>query len=344
MTRHRLFIALLLGACLPVFLDAGYTIKDSKIVDTSKVATMSLDQHYNAGVAAFEVANWHEAARQFTIVSFSFPLSPYGQEAFFYLGIANYNLAEYDLADEAFSAYLEGKSNPTLFEEAMEYKFHIAEKFRNGARRRLMGTRKLPKWASGEGHAIKIYDEVIAAVPTHELAVQSLCSKGLLHWSRREYGNAVECFQLITRRFPKHELTPECYLMINRVYLDQSRNEFQNPDILALAHINTQRFHQSFPREERLGEAERDVLAIKEVYAGGLYETGSFYERVGYPNASVLYYRSAALQFPETKTAAMSASRLRTLGYPLEATQGDEIEAAAELELEAVESKQMDNL
>ncbi len=304
-------------AALTLPLEAAYTFKDGKIVDAKLCATMSLEDHYNAGVVAFSADDWHTAARQFGIVAANFPLSPYGQEASFYQGVANFNMDEYDLADQAFSDYLEGKSNPELFEVAIEYKFAIAEKFRCGARRRLLGTRQLPKWASAENYAIKIYEEIIAVVPSSEIAVQSLFSKALMHWSQRQYNEAVESFQMIIRRFPKHELTPESYLMINRVYLDQAKWEFQNSDLLAFAEINARRFALAFPREERLAEAERGVLAIKEVYARGLYETGLFYRKIGYPRAAILYFRTAIIQFPETEIANCCKTCLARLGYEI---------------------------
>lgn len=309
---------LMICTALALPLEAAYTFKDGKIVDVKLIATMPLEDHYNFGVNAFESHNWREAARHFGIAAASFPLSPYGQLAAFYQGVSNYNIGEYDLADQAFSEYLQGKNPPELFELVMEYKFSIAENFRQGARRRLLGTRQLPKWASAESYAVKIYEEIIAAMPSSEVAVQALFSKGLLHLSQREYTQSVESFQMIIRRFPKHELAPESYLMINTVYLDQAKWEFQNSDLLAFAEINARRFAQAFPREERLAEAECGVLAIKEVYARGLYDTGIFYEKVGYPRAAVLYYRNAALQFPETEIASTCYCRINALGFEID--------------------------
>ncbi|MBA3238802.1 MAG: tetratricopeptide repeat protein [Parachlamydiaceae bacterium] len=305
-------------------LQAAYTFRDGKIIDAQLAATMPMDWHYNAAVGAMEACDWRESARQFAIVASNFPLSPYGHEALFYQGVAEFNFEEYDCADQAFSDYLQSKNHPRLFDEAIEYKYAIAEKFRSGARRRLLGTKRLPKWANADGHALKIYEEIIAAVPTSELAVQSLYSKGFLHWNRRECTEAVECFQIIIRRFPKHELAPECYLMINQVYLDQSRYEFQNPDILAFAEINVRRFAQSFPTDERVLEAEQDLLEIKEVYAQGLYNTGQFYERTNHPYAAILYYRNAVIQFPETRIAQLSQERLGFLGYEVIGNANDE--------------------
>lgn len=325
------FNFLILGAVISMAplapsLQAAYTFKDGKLIDAKLVACYSMEDHYNAGVDAMAACNWREAARQFGIVAMNFPLSPYGQEAAFYYGVAEYYLAEYDTADEAFTLYLQGKNTPRMFEETIAYKFAIAEQFRNGARRRLFGTKQLPKLASGEGHAIKIYEEVIAAVPCHELAIQSLYAKGLLHWKRCEYSDAIECYQMITKRFPKHELCPESFLIINSIYLDQCRVEFQNPDILAFAEINVRRFKQCFPKEERIGEAEEGILAIKEVYARGFHLTGCFYERTGRPQAAALYYRHAVIQFPETYSSQISNYRLGLLGYQVESNQPAEMQ------------------
>ena len=122
-----------------------------------------------------------------------------------------------------------------------------------------------------------------------------------------------DSFQLLIRRFPKHELAPECYLYISKIYLEQSWYEYQNPDILAFAEINYRRFEKDFPREERLCEIQADLVAIKEIYAAGLYETGNFYERVRRPRAAVIYYHDAIHQFPDTCVAELCRERLDCL-------------------------------
>lgn len=313
----KIYSVLLFSAFLHLSrLDGAYTIYNGSIVDTDLIPTMQVEDHYSAAVTAFGCENWYESARHFAIVSYNFPNSPYAQESFFYLGVCWFNVGEYDIANTNFSSYLQGRDHPRLFQEAIEYKYAIAEKFRSGSRRRLLGTKQLPKWATGGTLALSIYDEVVAAMPCHEISAEALYSKALLHRERREYHESVDCLQIAIRRFPKHELTPEYYLLINKIYLDQCRYEFQNPDLLAFAEINLRRFEQQFPREERLCEAQSDLLAIKEVYGRGLVMTGFFYERIYRPKAAILYYQSAIRQFPETKAAAAANRRLMALGCP----------------------------
>lgn len=322
----RIVCSAMLACSVAPQLEAAYTLKDGCLVNSKEVATLSVQEHFDLGAQALDACDWNEALCQFTIVSCSFPSTPYGQEALFYIGISYYYLEEYDMANEAFSQYLKASSNPRLFQEAVEYKYSIAECFKNGAKRRFFGTKKLPKWASGTSMALTIYDEVIAAVPCNNIAAHALVSKGYLLWTIQDYRQAVDSFQMVIRRFPKHELAPECYLYISQVYLEQSRVEFQNPDLLAFAQINLRKFQQDFPREERLCEAEENVHQIKEIYACGLYDTGRFYERTCKWRAAIIYYHNAIHQFPDTSVAQLCKERILCLdptstipyNYPIE--------------------------
>ncbi|KAF3361578.1 Uncharacterized protein PHSC3_001954 [Chlamydiales bacterium STE3] len=278
-----------------------------------EASALSVESHFNQGMDCLERSDYAAAARQFQEVVCHFPGFTRFAESFYYLGMSYYHLGEYDFANEAFSNYLKNTNQPKYFEETLGFKYAIAEKFRHGAKRRVFGAKQLPKWASGNDLALEIYDEVIYSLPSHEYAALSLFAKATMLLQDQEWRESVEAYQTLIRRFPKHELTPEAYLGINRVYLEQCQREFQNPDLIALAQINLKRFSKDFPRDERVQQAERDLQAIKEVYAKGLYETGQYYERTSKPKASIIYYRSAISQFPETKIAEFCRARIEKL-------------------------------
>lgn len=294
-------------------LEGAYVLKEGKLVDADAVATLPAKEHYETAVTAYQASDFKEAARQFRIVATCYPTSSYAGDALFYLGVAEYQLEELDFANEAFNDYLKTKSNPAHFQEAIQYKLTIAGELAGGSKRRLLGTRKLPKWACGKAMALKIYDEIIVALPCHDLGARALYEKGNLQWDLGDYRASIDAFQMLVKRFPKHELAPESYVAISHVYVDQSSKEYQNSDVLAFAQINLRRFKQDFPKEERIAQVEGDVLSIKEAYAQGLYGTGQFYERTGKPSASVIYYQKAIKQFPETEVAKRCRERLQEL-------------------------------
>lgn len=274
-----------------------------------------LTAHYNLGCKYYNAKKWSKASSEFEKVIFYFPSSDAAAEASYYLAISYFEMKEYDFANEEFSNYLKASQHPAFFEDAVAFKFCIAEHFKMGKKRRPFKMRYLPKWISGQDSALEIYDEVVAALPNHELALQALYSKGELLKQMREYRDSIEAYQTIIRRFPKNEIVPICYLNIADAYIQQARLEFQNPDILALAELNVRKFQNDFPRDERVAIAEESVYRIKEMYAKGLYDLGLFYERTHQPDAAAIYFQSSIEEFPDTCIAQLCRSRLICLGY-----------------------------
>jgi TolA-binding protein len=287
----------------------------SKYFRSEEDANIYLTMRYNRGCQYYNEEKWSKSASEFEKVIFYFPSSDAAAEASYYLGVSYFEMKEYDFANEEFSNYLKASQHPAFFEDAVYYKFCIAEHFKGGKKKRPFKMRYLPKWVSAQDSALTIYDEVVAALPNHELTIQALYSKGNLLKEMREYRECVEAYQTIIRRFPKHEIVPDCYLKIADAYVEQSQIESQNPDILALAELNVRKFKEDFPRDERIAIAEGSIYRIKEIYARGLYELGRFYERTHHPDAAAIYYQSSIEEFPDTQVAQLCRSRLICLEY-----------------------------
>lgn len=274
-----------------------------------------LTEHYNKGCAYYTNESWRHAATEFEKVIYFFPCTDEAATASYYLAVSYFEMKEYDFANEEFSNYLKASQHPEFFEDAVYFKFCIAEYFKAGKKRRPFKMRYLPKWISGQDSALEIYDEVVAALPNHELTIRALQSKAELLRRMGEYRECVETYQLIIRRFPKNEIIPACYLNIAETYYEQSKYEFQNPDILALAELNVRKFKDDFPRDERVEMAEETVCRIKELYAKGLCDLGLFYQRMEKPEAAAIYFQSSIEEFPDTKVARFCRTRLKCLGY-----------------------------
>jgi tetratricopeptide (TPR) repeat protein len=301
-----LILTLLTSAPLPAL------VKLKTLFKTEQDADIYVTMHYNKGSEYYNKGQWKRAADEFEKVVF------YGSgctaaDAYYFLGVSFFQLGEYDFANHAFSNYLKTAEHPQYFEDTIQYKFCIAAYFKSGEKRRLFKVRYFPKWATAKTAALHIYDEIIVAIPNHELAAQSLYAKGSLLLSMEEYRESIDAYQTLIRRFPRHELTPQAYLNINKAYCEQSRLDFQNPDLLGLAELNARKFKEEFPRDERVELAEGYVRRIEEMYAKGLYDVGRFYQRIGAPAAAMIYYRSAIEEFPNTSIADCSRLRLESL-------------------------------
>ncbi len=312
MKKPLLFIISLF--CLIGSIDAS----KSKPFKSKEAADAYLTKHYNLGCTHYNVEEWRSAYEHFEKVIYFFPDSDEAAEASYYLGVCYYMMCEYDFANKEFSDYITASCHPAFFEDAVRYKFCIAEEFRSGKKRRPFTSRYLPKWISAQDEALAIYDEVIVALPNHELTVCALRSKAELLRQIELFRESVDTYQALIRRFPKDEYTPECYVKIAEIFCEQSVQEFQNPDILAFAELNARKFTEDFPREERIACVNELVQKIKENSAKGLCGLGLFYERKHHPQAAEIYYKTSIAAFPDTKCAKFCKARLLLLPFEKE--------------------------
>ncbi len=306
----------LLAALLITFscVHGGITYYQGRFVDPEDLALADADTHFRFACEAYHYHDWKQAIRHFHIISVNFPEKPYYDLSRYYLGVSYFYYGEYEFANEAFTNYLKGTNHPEFIESAIQYKYDIAQAFHSGAKRHIYGSKSLPAWLDAKELALDVYDEIITAFPCHSLAAHSLYWKGCLLWGNCEYRESVEAFNTLIRRFPHHELAPESYLLIARLYLDQAKKEFQNPDILALTELNLRKFQNDFPSEERIEEAQQYVQGVKETFAHGLYDTGLFFDRWKKSEASMLYFQTALKRYPDTAVAEHIRRRFARLG------------------------------
>ncbi len=294
-------------------LEATYIIKNGKFIDTKDIATLSVEEHYNLGTSALNKKEWDEAIHQFRVVSINFPQTSWAKEAYYFLGISYYHADDKDLANQNLSTYLQENAHPVYFEETFMYKLAIGDAFKKGAKRHLFGYEKLPTWMPDKDLALTIYDEIITSLPHNEIAAKALISKGDLLRKREEFRASIDCYNQVIRKFPRTEFASSAYGLIARGYLQQAQVDVHNPDILPLAQINLKKFIQDFPRDDKIQKAEDNLHEMKEIFANALYETGQFYERKKQPKASVLYYHTAIVQFPDTQISKNCKERLDAL-------------------------------
>ncbi|MES2344351.1 MAG: tetratricopeptide repeat protein [Chlamydiota bacterium] len=311
--RLRLFACALFFMTLSAACPAAYTVQEGKLVNKEKVATQSVQEHYSAALEAHKSQHWPELIRQARIVLKNFPKTPFAEEAQFFLGIAYFYSEEFHDANKKLSSYLKSSATPKHFEEAIECKYSIAKQFQEGGKKHLLGLKLLPKWMPANDEALEIFDEVIAALPHHDLAAKALFGKASLLFQMREYKTSIEAFQTVIRRFPKHKLSPESYVSIGEVYLTQALEEFPDPDLLDLTSINLRKFRFDFPSDDKIRVAESMFLEMQEVYAASLYETGCFFEKTKRKQAAIIYYNKIIATYPDTNTARNCQAKLNKL-------------------------------
>jgi outer membrane protein assembly factor BamD (BamD/ComL family) len=263
----------------------------------------SPQESYNQVMDAYQQKKWKELLHKCEGFAKEYESSDFIGDIRYYEGLAYFYLGDYDLANQKISSYLEKYASEKFFEEAFSYKFRIAEKFEAGERLHMFGFKRMPRWTWAGEEIIQIYDEIIKTLPRHELAAKSLFRKGAILFKNQDYKEAVEVFQTLVRKFPKHPLTPNAYVEIAKVYLDQSKTEFPDADLIDLAEINLRSFYHAFPQDRRIPEVQDLLLSLRSCYAEDIWEMADFFRRTKKTAAALLYYKKLLIAFPESTYA-----------------------------------------
>ena len=249
----------------------------------------SAHEYYSLANKAFDKYEWIDVIKYSKIIIQKYPTSSFTKDALFYLGVAYFNLKDYEIANKYFTRYLKGDFNPKYFEESMHYKFSIAHFFKKGAKKRMFGWKKGPKILNAEEDSLAIFDEIIASMPTHDLAIQSLFAKGELLFEDDEFKDSISAFEQIIDRFETHELAIDSFIQIQKIYLKQTTYKKQDPNILELAELNFEKFKETYPFEIEKSKAIEDLLIeMREKYAIGYLEIAQFYEKTSKKGAAMI--------------------------------------------------------
>jgi outer membrane protein assembly factor BamD (BamD/ComL family) len=299
-------------------LQAAYLFKNGHLINAKDIATKTVEEHYQNGLDALKTHNWNQAASEFRIVTINFPDASLTCEAFYYYGVALYELGEYDLADSQLKEYLLKNSSAEHLEDVYRYKLSIADKFAQGCKRHMFNSSSFPSIMSAEDLAEELYTEVSIALPNHALAAQALLGKAKLFFNEENFSQAADVYQTTIRRFPISQQALTAYQGIALCYMEQIKRQLQNLDLITLAEINCAQCKRDFPQAQENTALETSLKEMKDLYAKALFETGQFYERTKQPKASALYYHLSLSSFPESSVASMAKERLKDLSPYIE--------------------------
>ncbi len=289
-----------------------------------------------AATEAYHHEQWGRVTSLTHTLLKEYPDSPFAVDALYLFGVANYKKGNFNVANRYVTTYLNHDNATKYFEDAINIKFMIAKDLYDGKGLQLLGKPHMPRTTRGHDFALSLFDEVVTTLPRHEVAARALFYKAKLLVDIDEYKEAIDSYETLIRRFPKHELAPESFLEIGKVYITRCQSEFADPDMLDLAKINFAQFERQFPTEPRLRVGKLQLNEIEELLSKDLLEIAAFYQRTKKKQAAQVYYSSIINRYPTTANAAKARRQLAKMklsvlqeGAPLTAHEriSDEIAA-----------------
>jgi outer membrane protein assembly factor BamD (BamD/ComL family) len=307
--RKYQFIFFALFALGPLSVKATHLVnsvhQESRIEQREKLPTMTAKEHFASMEQAFVGKDWGGVLQHAKIIEENFSEEIDLDQVAYFTGVANYHKQNLVEANAQLSQSLSNAYGP-YFIEALRYKFDIAKSFAKGSTGNYPVAKRLFSERSFKERAIEIFEEIILAEPSGDLAVYSLYHKALILLDNKMYDQAVEAFDILIRDFFKHELVPRAYVGISKAYADRYQEEkAKDVALLDLAELNVKKFKLAYPGHELVAEAKKELQKMREAYAYEMYHVGEYFERRGKSRAAGFYFRDICENFSDCEAAKL---------------------------------------
>jgi outer membrane protein assembly factor BamD (BamD/ComL family) len=240
----------------------------------------------------------------------AYPESVFAKDIYFFRAAAYFYKDDPDLSNQMLGKFLEKEGGSAYFEEALGYKYFIAEKFENGYYGHLFGVSALPRIESMWETAYQLYDEVILTIPRSEIAAKSLFRKACMYAVDEKFEESIETFNTLIRKFSRNSLSQKAYIEIAKVYKKQIKALYLDPKSLEFALINQKRFNLDYPSSKFKDEMEKEVNSIIDLYAEDVYKSALYFDKKNEKESAIMYYKSLVAKYPKSKFSSLALEKV----------------------------------
>lgn len=166
-----------------------------------------------------------------------------------------------------------------------------------------------------DGHAIKILDFIQQQDPGSPVADDAVMTAGDYFFRKGKYHQATLYYDLLIDAYPKSPYLPQAYLRAAeaRLHIYDGADYDKRP--LQKARELLEAAATQFPElREKRPEIYKRLAELEERQAERDFRVAEFYERIGKPNAAIVYYQFVIRDYPDTGWARLARTRLEKLG------------------------------
>lgn len=296
----------------PLKADPNIGVNETASSKHSRHLTLAIDEHAKLARSALDKELWSEAQSQYQIILRATKEGKLFAEALYNLAWANYKLGLYEEANTLLSDYLKELPRDERYDDIVELKFRLAQKFELGARRRIFGWSFMPRWLSGRDIALEIYEEVAQALPRSELAGKALLARSNMFIKNKRYNEARVALEQVITDFDRNPIALEAFEKLSKLYLREMETTSRSEELLELAKINEQKLAKRFPNAN-LEQVKTAIAKMRELYAQSLLDTAYLYHKKGKLEAAKLYLGRLKALYSDTQ-AGRKAEKIEKKG------------------------------
>lgn len=273
---------------------------------------------------AFEQKEFKTARKSATYLVKTWPLSDFAPEAQYLMGRSQEELKNDEKAFKAYQKIFETYPKSEKLNEVLQRQYQIALRFLDGQRFKLWGL--IPFMPDMERTA-GLFEQIVKNGPYSPVAPNAQLSIGTAHEKRRDYVEAVAAYERAADRYnDQPKVAAEAVYRAGLAYTKQAKTAEYDQGSAGQAIATFTDFVTLFPEDERVPEARRLILVLKEEQARGSFETANFYATRKKWNGALIYYNEVLLRGPDSPYAAKARERIdeikkRIQGQPVASAQ-----------------------
>jgi outer membrane protein assembly factor BamD len=208
------------------------------------------------------------------------------QEARLHLGECLSALGFHYKAFLEYQNLIQKHPNSDFLETALQREFEIGNLFLSGEKHKVW---RLQIFSSYD-KAIEVFEKIVKTAPFSKVGPDAQLRLGMAYERLKQYPEAVMAYEKLIERYPQHPLAETAQFAIGVAYGKQAGSADYDATAANKAITAFQDFLVRYSRSDRVPDAEKQLVSLKQEQGKGLFHIGEFYEKQGNAKAAVIYY------------------------------------------------------
>ena len=282
-----------------------------KPIDTAPaVQTEAARPIYQKALAAQQKGHNRRALGLYKKIYQKYPASNYSAQALFNTGVIQYERKKWKKSFFAFQAILIQHADFPRFNEIVEYQFRIALALADGNGVRFLFV--LP--SRSYNRSVSYFEIVIRNAPFSDLAPLALMNVALIHQYQHDTALAVDALDRLINSYPNSLLADDAYLSLAETFADLVQGPMYDQGATREAISYFEDFLILFSTNEKVGQAEKGLAEMEDVYARSKLVIGEYYfKHRRWYQAAEIFFNEAITTAPDSPAAVTARQYIQQI-------------------------------
>ena len=199
--------------------------------------------------------------------------------------------------------------NSDFLETALQREFEIGNLFLSGEKHRVWRLQIF----SGYEKAVEVFEQIVKTAPFGKLGADAQLRLGMAYEQLKQYPEAVAAYEKLVERYPQHPLAETAQFAIGVAYGKQAGSADYDATAANKAITAFQDYLIRYPKSDRVPDAEKQLVNLKQEQGKGLFHIGEFYEKQGNVKAAAVYYNEVIAGNPKSSWGIAAQEKVAQL-------------------------------